>query len=66
MAQPNWLKKYLRMKPEVNQILTDLEEYHDYCRFELLNFDPKDLYKSEAWRRSQKAKPFSKEKHIKR
>lgn len=31
MAQPKWLEKYLRMKPEVNQILDDLEKYKEFC-----------------------------------
>jgi hypothetical protein len=25
-----WLEKYLRMKPEVNRILDDLDAYRDY------------------------------------
>lgn len=31
MAQPKWLEKYLRMKPEVTQILDDLEKYQEFC-----------------------------------
>ena len=31
MAQPSWLKKYLRMKPEVSRIFADLEEYRQFC-----------------------------------
>ena len=45
-------KKYLVMKPEVSKIFDDLEAYHDYCRFNMLRFDEKDLYKSSMWRRS--------------
>lgn len=48
-----YLKKYLTMKPEVTKIFEDLEAYHDYCRFNMLKFDERDLYHSEQWRRSQ-------------
>jgi hypothetical protein len=51
------LKKYFVMKPEVEKIFDDLEAYHDYCRFEMLRFDERDLYRSEAWRRSQGMAP---------
>ena len=39
------------MKPEVIKIFEELEAYHDYCRFELLKFDPADLFKSKVWQR---------------
>lgn len=48
MANPAWLNKYLTMKPEVSKIYDDLEAYHDYCRFELCDFNPADLYKKES------------------
>ena len=47
MAQ-EWLKKYLTMKPEVTKIYEDLEAYHNYCRFELCNFNPADLYQKDS------------------
>ena len=50
MAQ-EWLKKYLRIKPEVHKIYDDLEQYLDYCRINLLNFNEADLYKSEQYRK---------------
>lgn len=50
MAQPKWLKKYLVMTPEVNQIYNDLEEWLDHCRLNLLKYDPADLYKSPAYK----------------
>lgn len=43
MAQ-EWLKKYLTMKNEVNKIFDDLEAFHDFCRFELCEFNPAHLY----------------------
>lgn len=48
MAQPKWLNKYLTMKPEVSRIYDDLEAYHDWCRFELRDFNPAELYRKDA------------------
>lgn len=56
MAQPNYIQKTLRMKPEVSKIFDDLEKWLDHCRFNLLKYDEKDLYKSldyKAWARYQ-------------
>lgn len=39
-----------RMKPEVVKIFDDLEAWLDHCRFNLLKFDPADLYKSKDYR----------------
>ena len=39
-----------RTKPEVSRIFDDLEAWLDHCRFNLLKFDPADLYKSREWR----------------
>ena len=50
MGQPNWLNKHLGMKPEVAKIFDDLDEWLDHCRFNLLKFDPADLYKSDAYK----------------
>jgi len=63
MAQPKWLDKYLTMKPEVSKIFDDLEAWHDHCRFEMINFNPADLYKSKAYRdwqyyKSKGKRPF--------
>jgi len=55
MAVPAYIQKTLRMKPEVEKIFTDLEAYHDYCRFNMINFNEADLYKSRDWRESQRA-----------
>lgn len=46
-----WLEKYLTMKPEVTKIFDDLEQYRDYCKFNFVKFDEKDLYKSDAYRK---------------
>jgi hypothetical protein len=40
------------MKPEVVKIFDDLEALHNFCRIELLPFNPADLYNrsSKVWR----------------
>jgi hypothetical protein len=38
MAQPKWIEKYLRMKPEVERLFDDLEGYKDFCRMNMLKF----------------------------
>lgn len=50
MANPSYIQKTLKMKPEVTKIFEDLEAWHDYCRFNLLPFNPKDLYKSPEYK----------------
>jgi hypothetical protein len=54
MAQPKWLEKYLRLKPEVNKIFDDLEGYKDYCKLNMLKFDERDLYRSDQYRKFDK------------
>lgn len=54
MAQPKFIEKYLRMKPEVSKIFDDLDAYKDYCRDNMLKFDEKDLYKSDQYKRFEK------------
>jgi hypothetical protein len=58
MAQPKWLSKYLVMKPEVNKIFTDLDAWHDHCRFELMEFNPSHLYRSDAYKNWQRTQEF--------
>lgn len=50
MAQPSYINKTLRMKPEVTKIFDDLEQWHDHCRFEMMAFNPSDLYKSREYK----------------
>lgn len=50
MAQPAYIEKTLRMKPEVSKIFDDLDRWLDHCRFNLINYDPKDLYKSKEYK----------------
>lgn len=56
MAIANYIQKTLVMKPEVTKIFDDLEDWLDYCRFNLLPFEPKDLYKSKAYKDRQHEK----------
>jgi len=51
--QPIWLKKYLRMSPEVRQIFNDLDAWLNYCRFRMIKFDPADLYRSVEYKEWQ-------------
>ena len=54
MAKAKWLDKYLVMKPEVNKIFEDLEQYREYCARYMLKFDEKDLYRGEIYRKFDK------------
>jgi hypothetical protein len=42
--------KYLRMKPEVNQIFNDLEEFRDFVRMQYpqIAFNEADLYRNSS------------------
>ena len=51
--QPVWLKKYLRMTPEVTKIYNDLDAWLNYCRFRMIKYDPADLYRSPEYREWQ-------------
>lgn len=61
MAQPAWLKKYLRIKPEVNKIFDDLEEYRGFCVDYGYVFNEADLYNDRSpWgdmNRGRRGKP---------
>jgi hypothetical protein len=60
------VKKTLVMKPEVSKIFDDLDAWLDHCRFNLLPFNPADLYKSreyKAWvKESGRKRPYRKNK----
>lgn len=62
MALPAYIQKTLVMKPEVTKIFDDLERWHDHCRFELINFDPKDLYRSKDYKDFQKSIDYQERK----
>jgi hypothetical protein len=42
------LQKYFRMSKEVSAIFDDLEAYQDWCRLELREFNPAELYHKDA------------------
>jgi len=58
MGIPSYIQKTLRMKPEVNKIFDDLEAWLDYCRFNLLPFNPADLYKSHDYKKFQSEQEY--------
>ena len=58
MAQPSYIQKTLRMKPEVSKIFDDLDSWLDHCRFNLLPFNPSELYRSEAYRNFQRGQEY--------
>lgn len=58
MAQPKYIEKYLKMKPEVSKIFEDLEAYKDYCRFNMLKYDERDLYRSDQYRKFDKQRQW--------
>lgn len=43
MSTPNWVKKYLRMKPEMQKIFDALDEYREFCAKQGYVFDEADL-----------------------
>lgn len=66
MAQPKYIEKYLKMKPEVTRIFDDLEQYKDYCRYNMLKYDERDLYKSEQYRKFEKYRNWRQQRHAER
>lgn len=60
MSFPAYIQKTLGMKPEVTKIYDDLDEWLDHCRSEMINFDPKDLYKSEEYKEWVRFKNYEK------
>jgi hypothetical protein len=46
MAKPT--NSYFESRPDIVRIFEDLESFHDFCRFELREFNPAELYKRDA------------------
>ncbi len=40
--------QYFANRPDVVKVFDDLEAYHNWCRFELREFNPAELYKKDA------------------
>jgi hypothetical protein len=39
---------YFETRPDIIRIFDDLEAFHDFCRLELRDFNPAELYKKDA------------------
>ena len=62
MAQPAYIQKTLRMKPEVSKIFDDLDDWLDHCRMNLLHFDPRDLYRSQEYKNWNRDREYQERK----
>jgi hypothetical protein len=40
--------RYFENRPDVVRVWDDLDSYHNWCRFQLCEFNPADLYKKES------------------
>ena len=40
--------KYFENRPDVVRVFDDLDAYLDFCRFELRDFNPADLYRKDS------------------
>ena len=70
MSVPGYIQKTLRLKPEVAKIFDDLDAWLDHCRFNMLKYDPADLYKSREYKEFQNGgrtpnRKFHKREHVK-
>ena len=47
---------YFATRPDIVKIFDDLEKLHDFCRFELMDFNPADLYNrnSKVWQQYER------------
>lgn len=55
---PAYVQKTLRMKPETEKVFDDLDKWLDYCRFNLLPFNPADMYRSQDYRNFQREQEY--------
>ena len=58
MAIPAYIKKTLRLKPEVSKIFEDLDKWLDYCRINLIEFNPADLSRSVDYKAFQRTQEY--------
>jgi hypothetical protein len=58
MALPGYITKTLRLKPEVTKIFDDLDKWLDHCRFNLIDYNPADLYRSQAYKSFQREQEY--------
>jgi len=55
---PSYVQKTLRMKPEVSKVFDDLDAWLDHCRFNLLPFNPSDMYRSLEYKNFQRTQEY--------
>ena len=41
--------KYFENRPDVVKVFDDLEEFHNFCRLEMIPFNESHLYNRESW-----------------
>jgi hypothetical protein len=41
---------YFETRPDVVKVFDDVEAWHDHCRFNLLDFNPADVYRTQAYK----------------
>jgi hypothetical protein len=58
MAIPGYIQKTLKRKPEVTKIFEDLDKWLDYCRINLVEFNPADLYRSVEYKTFQRTQEY--------
>lgn len=62
MAVSAQVQKTLVMTSEVSKIFDDLEQWLDHCRFNLLPFNPSDLYRSVEYKNFQRGLEYNERK----
>lgn len=60
-------QRYFDRRPDIVKIFDDLDAYLDFCRIELLPFNPADLYNkhSKVWQSYEKGRRHNKPWHNK-
>ncbi len=58
MAKINLVPNYFETRPDIVKIFEDLESYHDFCRFEMIDFNQAELYnrRSKNWQAYEASK----------
>mgnify|MGYP003352906071 CR=1 FL=1 len=49
---------YFENRPDIVRIFDDLDNWLDYCRFNLIAFDPSDMYRSQEYRNFQREQEY--------
>lgn len=64
MAKKN--QTYFESRPDIVKLFDDIDAFHDFCRFEMLPFNPADLYNRASWvwrKYENRNKPRAPKKH---